>query len=78
MLQKHLVCREQGYLHALIAPEYWRDGCGSKGPTGLMYAAKRSYDDASLPLPAGTNPTAKLSRRREDALRQQATRALAA
>ncbi|KAI1003441.1 hypothetical protein K3495_g4762 [Podosphaera aphanis] len=66
---QHLACWEQGYLHALIAPENRRDGSGSKGPTGLMYTAKRFYDDASLPLPAGTNPTAKPSRRREDAWR---------
>ncbi|KAI0997466.1 hypothetical protein K3495_g10720 [Podosphaera aphanis] len=54
------------------------DGSSSKGPTGLMYAAKRSYDDASLSLSAGINLTAKSSRRLEDALRQQATRASAA
>ncbi|KAI0997336.1 hypothetical protein K3495_g10850 [Podosphaera aphanis] len=60
---QHLAFWEQGYLHALISPENKRDGSGKKGPTGLMYAAKRFYDNENLPLPGGTNPAARPSHR---------------
>ncbi|KAI1005397.1 hypothetical protein K3495_g2824 [Podosphaera aphanis] len=72
---QHLACWEKGYLQALIASETKRDGSGNKGPTGFMHAAKRVYDDANLPLPGGTNPTARPSLRHGPAPIQQAQRA---